>query len=39
MQGTDPKDYYAEHPIKNKVETRTGRIWCISRRGDAPAGR
>jgi pilus biogenesis lipoprotein CpaD len=22
MQGVDPKDYYAEHPIKNKVETR-----------------
>jgi len=23
MQGNDPKDYYAEHPVKNTVETRT----------------
>lgn len=23
MQGVDPKDYYAAHPIKNKVELRT----------------
>jgi pilus assembly protein CpaD len=23
MQGTDPKDYYAEHPIKNTLETHT----------------
>ena len=26
MQGNDPREYYAEHPIKNTVETRTQTI-------------
>lgn len=26
MQGYDPKDYYAKHPIENRVETRTAEV-------------